>query len=72
MHNSTLFLKIGEDKFADIPSEYRKLFDLLKCEPNDLERFDNDDHYKALNKEYRKVSKELRDYKYNVRNDTNK
>lgn len=67
--NNTLILKIQEDSFSNIPQEIRSTFEVLKVEPNDAELFEGDEHYSKLMKSYRKASKELIDYQYNVRHD---
>lgn len=65
---SSIILKIGEDTFSNIPQEIRESFEVLKVEPNDKELFENDAEYSKLMKEYRRASKDLRDYKFNKRN----
>lgn len=66
--SNSILLKINQEQFELIPQQYRLLFEVMKVEPNDAELFENDTHYSKLMKEYRKASKELRDYKFNKRN----
>ena len=71
MENSpknSIILKIGEHDFSNIPHKIRKSFEVLKVEPNDKELFEGDARYSELMTKYRKASKELRDYKFNKRN----
>ena len=70
--SNKLFLTISEDAFSNIPQEIRKSFEVLKVEPNDKDLFKDDSHYSQLMKDYKKASKELRDYQYNIRHEYRK
>jgi len=64
--DSTVLIKILLSDFRNLESA--SSFDIIKVEPNDSELFENDQEHKALMKEYRKASKNLRDYKFKIRN----
>ncbi len=63
-----MILKIEESAFETIPPNYRRMFQILKIEPQDFEQHRNDEHFVILNREYKKASKKLRDYLFQKRN----
>ena len=64
--DSTVLIKILLSDFERLESA--SSFDIIKVEPNDSELFEGDEKYSILMKAYRVASKELRDYKFNIRN----
>ena len=64
--DSTVLIKILLSDFERLESA--SSFDIIKVEPNDSELFEGDEKYSELMKAYRVASKELRDYKFNIRN----
>lgn len=64
--DSTVLIKILLSDFRNLESA--SSFEIIKVEPNDSELFENDEKHKALMREYRKASKNLRDYKFKIRN----
>ncbi len=69
--SSKLFLEIREREFEQIDSSIREKFSIMKVEPDDYEElFKNDPTHSALMKNYKKASKELRDYKFDKRHNS--
>ena len=68
--DSTVLIKILLSDFERLESA--SSFDIIKVEPNDSELFEGDEKYSELMKAYRVASKELRDYKFNIRNNYKK
>lgn len=68
--NATLFLKMAEQDFLNIPENVRAghLIDkIYKQEDNDFDELMKDDHYKKLYKEKKTISKALADYTHHLR-----
>lgn len=69
--SAKLFLEIREREFEKIDSSIREKFSIVKVEPDDYEElFQNDPTHSVLMKNYRKASKELRDYKFDKRHNS--
>tara|TARA_R110000822_G_scaffold23308_5_gene72253 strand:- start:209 stop:415 length:207 start_codon:yes stop_codon:yes gene_type:complete len=65
---SDVILKIEQSKFETIAPEIRGKFQVLKVEPQDYDEHKDDEVFISLQKQYKKSSKELRDYLFNKRN----
>lgn len=64
---NNVILKIDQKSFEKIAPHIRSKFTILKVEPDDYELHREDETFVQLNRAYKKVSKELRDYLFNKR-----
>jgi len=65
---SDVILKIEKEIFETIPAETRRMFQILKVEPQDFDQHRNDKNFISLNADYKRASKKLTDYLFEKRN----
>ena len=66
--DNNVIAKISEKDFAKLSEEDRAMFTILKVEPDDYDLHKGDPYFESLSSQYRKASKNLRDYLYEKRN----